>query len=149
MFTSGILKDWSTDPVADREKFFHAELKMIGEMRKAGVPILAGTDTAAGVRVYPGFSLHEELELLVQAGLTPMEALQAATLNAGKYLGLQDTGTIEKGKRADLVLLDANPLADIRNIRKIQSVVLAGRYLSRMDLDRLLAGVEEEAAKSK
>ena len=149
MFTAGILKDWSTDPVADREKFFQAELKMVGEMKKAGVPILAGTDTAAGVRVYPGFSLHEELELLVQAGLTPMEALQAATLNAGKYLGLQDTGTIEKGKRADLVLLDANPLADIKNTRKIQSVVLAGRYLSRMDLDRLLAGVEEAAAKSK
>jgi imidazolonepropionase-like amidohydrolase len=149
MFTTGIEKDWSTDPFADREKFFQAELKMVGEMNRAGVPILAGTDTAAGVRVYPGFSLHEELELLVQAGLTPMEALQAATRNAGKYLGLQDTGTIEKGKRADLVLLDSNPLADIRNTRKIQSVVLAGRYLSRADLDHLLAGVEEEAAKSK
>jgi len=148
MFTTGILKDWSTDPVADREKFFQAELKMVGEMKKAGVPILAGTDTAAGVRVYPGFSLHEELELLVQAGLAPMEALQAATINAGKYLDLADTGTIEKGKRADLVLLDANPLADIKNTRKIQSVVLAGRYFSRADLDHLLAGVEAEAAKS-
>jgi imidazolonepropionase-like amidohydrolase len=149
MFTTGILKDWSTDPIADREKFFQAELKMVGEMKMAGVPILAGTDTAAGVRVYPGFSLHEELELLVQAGLTPMEALQAATRNAGKYLGLADTGTIEKGKRADLVLLDANPLADIKNTRKIQGVVLAGRYFSRADLDHLLAGVEAEAAKSK
>jgi imidazolonepropionase-like amidohydrolase len=149
MFTTGILKDWSTDPIADREKFFQAELKMVGEMKMAGVPILAGTDTAAGVRVYPGFSLHEELELLVQAGLTPMEALQAATRNAGEYLGLADTGTIEKGKRADLVLLDANPLADIKNTRKIQGVVLAGRYFSRADLDHLLAGVEAEAAKSK
>ena len=149
MFTAGIEKDWSTDPFADREKFFQAELKMVGEMNKAGVPILAGTDTAAGVRVYPGFSLHEELELLVRAGLTPMEALQAATRNAGKYLGLADSGTIEKGKRADLVLLDANPLTDIKNTRKIQSVVLAGRYFSRMDLDKLLAEVEAEAAKSK
>ena len=149
MFTTGIEKDWSTDPFADREKFFQAELKMVGEMNRAGVPILAGTDTAAGVRVYPGFSLHEELELLVRAGLTPMEALQAATLNAGKYLGLADTGTIEKGKRADLVLLDANPLQDIKNTRKIQSVVLAGRYFSRADLDHLLHAVEEEAAKSK
>jgi imidazolonepropionase-like amidohydrolase len=149
MFTRDILNGWSTDPVADREKFFQAELKMVGEMNKAGVPILAGTDTAAGVRVYPGFSLHEELELLVQAGLTPMQALQAATLNAGKYLGLADTGTIEKGKRADLVLLDANPLADIRNTRKIRSVVLAGRNLSRADLDHLLAGVEAEATKSR
>jgi imidazolonepropionase-like amidohydrolase len=118
-------------------------------MKKAGVPILAGTDTAAGVRVYPGFSLHKELELLVEAGLTPMEALEAATLNAGKYLGLADTGTIERGKRADLVLLDANPLADIKNTQKIRSVVLAGRYFSRADLDHLLAGVEEAAAKSK
>jgi imidazolonepropionase-like amidohydrolase len=149
MFTTGIEKDWSTDPFADREKFFQAELKMVGEMNRAGVPILAGTDTAAGVRVYPGFSLHEELELLVLAGLTPMEALQAATKNAGKYLGLADTGTIEKGKRADLVLLDSNPLADIKNTRKIQSVVLDGRYFSRADLDHLLAGVEEEATKSK
>jgi len=149
MFTTGISKDWSTDPLADRERFFQAELKMVGEMNRAGVPILAGTDTAAGVRVYPGFSLHEELELLVQAGLTPMEALQAATRNAGKYLGLADTGTIEKGKRADLVLLDSSPLADIKNTRKIQSVVLAGRYFSRGDLDRLLAEVEDEAAKSK
>jgi imidazolonepropionase-like amidohydrolase len=149
MFTTGIEKDWSTDPFADREKFFQAELKMVGEMNRAGVPILAGTDTAAGVRVYPGFSLHEELELLVQAGLTPMEALQAATRNAGKYLGLADTGTIEKGKRADLVLLDSNPLADIKNTRKIESVVLAGRYFSRGDLDHLLAEVEDEAAKSK
>jgi imidazolonepropionase-like amidohydrolase len=149
MFTRDILSGWSTDPVADREKFFQAELKMVGEMNKAGAPILAGTDTAAGVRVYPGFSLHEELELLVRAGLTPMEALQAATLNAGKYLGLADTGTIEKGKRADLVLLDSNPLADIKNTRKIRSVVLAGRYFSREDLDHLLAKVEEAAAKSK
>ena len=149
MFTTGIEKDWSTDPFADRERFFQAELKMVGEMNRAGVRILAGTDTAAGVRVYPGFSLHEELELLVQAGLTPMQALQAATRNPGEYLGFADTGTIEKGKRADLVLLEANPLADIKNTRKIQSVVLAGRYFSRADLDRLLAGVVEEAAKSK
>jgi imidazolonepropionase-like amidohydrolase len=149
MFTRDISKSWSTDPVADREKFVQAELKMVGEMKRAGVPILAGTDTAAGVRVYPGFSLHDELGLLVQAGLTPMEALQAATLNAGKFLGLADTGTIEKGKRADLVLLDASPLEDIGNTRKIQGVVLGGRYFSRADLDRLLHEVEEEAAKAK
>jgi len=149
MFTRDIMKGWSTDPVADREKFFQAELKMVGEMNKAGVPILVGTDTAAGVRVYPGFSLHEELELLVQAGLTPMQALQASTANAAKYLGLADTGTIEKGKRADLVLLDSNPLQDIKNTRKIQSVVLAGRYFSRADLDHLLHEVEAAVAKSK
>ena len=149
MFTTGIEKDWSTDPFADRERFFQAELKMVSEMNRAGVRILAGTDTAAGVRVYPGFSLHEEMELLVQAGLTPMQALQSATKNPGEYLGFADTGTIERGKRADLVLLDANPLTDIKNTRKIQSVVLAGRYFSREDLDKLLTNVEEEAANSK
>jgi imidazolonepropionase-like amidohydrolase len=149
MFTKDITTGWSSDPLPDRERFVQAEFKMVGEMHRAGVPILAGTDTAAGVRVYPGFSLHQELELLVQAGLSPMEALQAATLNAGKYLGIPDTGTIREGKRADLVLLDANPLEQIGNTRKIQSVVLAGRYFSRADLDGLLHQVEEAAAHSK
>jgi imidazolonepropionase-like amidohydrolase len=149
MFTRDITQGWSSDPLADRENFVRAEFKMVGEMNRAGVPILAGTDTAAGVRVYPGFSLHDELDLLVEAGLSPMQALQAATLNAGKYLGLADTGTVEKGKRADLVLLDADPLEAIANTRKIQAVVLAGRYFSRSDLDGLLHQVEQAAAHSK
>lgn len=149
MFTRDITQGWSSDPLADRENFVRAEFKMVGDMNRAGVPILAGTDTAAGVRVYPGFSLHDELDLLVQAGLSPMQALQAATLNAGKYLGLADTGTVEKGKRADLVLLDANPLEVIGNTRKIQAVVLAGRYFSRSALDGLLHQVEEAAAHAK
>jgi hypothetical protein len=149
MFTHDITQGWSSDPLADRERFVQAEFKMVGDMYRAGVPILAGTDTAAGVRVYPGFSLHEELQLLVKAGLSPMATLQSATLNAGKYLGLADTGTVEVGKRADLVLLDADPLEEIGNTRKIQGVVLAGRYFSRADLDRLLQQVEEAAAHSK
>jgi len=149
MFTSDITKHWSTDPLSEREKFVHRELEMVGEMNRAGVPILAGTDTAAGVRVYPGFSLHEELGLLVQAGLTPMQALQAATSNPARFLGLTDTGILAKGKRADLLLLDANPLDDIANTKKIRSVVLAGRYLSRDDLNALLLRVERAAAASK
>lgn len=149
MFTSDITKHYSTDPVFDREQFFEKELQMVGEMNRAGVPIMAGTDTAAGVRVYPGFSLHEELGLLVQAGLTPLQALQAATINPERFFGFSDGGTISKGKRADLVLLDANPLDDIANTKKIRSVVLAGRYLSRDDLDELLRRVERAAATSK
>jgi len=148
MFTSDITKHWSSDPLSDRERFVQKELDIVREMHRAGVPFLAGTDTAAGVRVYPGFSLHEELALFVKAGFTPMEALQTATLNPSRYLGLPDTGTIEKDRRADLVLLDANPLDDIRNTRRIESVVLAGRYFSRADLDTLLHRVEQAAAGS-
>jgi imidazolonepropionase-like amidohydrolase len=89
------------------------------------------------------------LELIAKSGLSPMETLQTATRNAGVYLGLSDTGTIEKGKRADLVLLDANPLDSISNTRKIRSVVINGRYLSRSDLDGLLHTVQLEAANAK
>jgi len=78
-----------------------------------------------------------------------MEALQTATRNPGQYLSISYTGTIEKGKRADLVLLDANPLDDIKNTRKINSVVLNGRYLSRTDLDELQHKIEQAAANSK
>ena len=117
-------------------------------MFRAGVPFMAGTDTAAGVHVFPGFSLHEELALFVRAGLTPMQALQTATLNPAKFLDrLADLGTVERGKLADLVLLDANPLEDIANTRKIRAVVLAGRYLDRAALDRMLREVEMAAAK--
>src|SRR5580658_7176843 len=149
MFTKDILASWSTDSLADREAFFQAELRMVGEMNQAGLGILAGTDTAAGVRVYPGFSLHQELELIAKAGLTNMQTLQTATRNAGEFLGLADTGTIETGKRADLVVLDANPLDNISNTQKIRAVLLAGRYFSRADLDGLLHRVEVAAAQSK
>ena len=93
---------------------------------------------------FPGFSLHDELELLVESGLTPMQALQAATRNAADFSGQLDVlGTVEEGKIADLVLLDANPLADIRNTTKISTVILGGRAYGRDRLDAML-----EAAKS-
>jgi len=115
---------------------------VVGAMHGAGVQFLAGTDTPPGVYVFPGFSLHEELQRFVAAGFTPMEALQTATLNPAKFLGMEDRlGTIEKGKLADLVLLDANPLEDIRNTQKIAGVIVNGRYLARADLDKMLAGV--------
>ena len=141
-FTKSILAELDTDDVAIRRKFVQKEFAIVGAMHKAGVEIMAGTDTAAAVAVLPGFSLHTELECLVQAGFTPMEALQAATLNPAKFLGLQNQmGTVQPGNLANLVLLDANPLDDIRNTRKIDAVVLNGRLLNRADLDQILKQV--------
>ena len=145
-FTEDILKDQANDDLQTRQRFVAKELEVVRAMHRAGIPFLAGTDTAAGVYVFPGFSLHEEMQLLVQAGFTPLEALQCATRNPAEYLGkLGEMGTVEKGKVADLVLLDANPLDNIANTQRIAGVVVAGRYLSRADLDQLLRGVEAAA----
>jgi len=104
--------------------------------------MLAGTDPPTR-DVFPGFSLHDELGLLVKAGLTPLEAIQAATLNAAKCLGLSDSyGTIEKGKVADLVLLAADPLVDIANTKKIAAVVVAGKFLPKAALQEMLEKTE-------
>jgi len=145
-FTEQIEHEFNTDDLATRQRFVEKELEVVNAMRRAGIPFLAGTDTPPGVYVFPGFSLHEELQRFVAAGFTPLEALQTATLNPAKFLGMEDRlGTVEKGKLADLVLLDANPLDDIRNTQRIAAVVVNGRYLSREDLDKMLAGVETAA----
>jgi imidazolonepropionase-like amidohydrolase len=150
MFTKDILKDMDTDPLPVRERFAQMELEIVNQMHKAGVPFLAGTDTAAGVHVFPGFSLHEELAYFVKAGFTPLEALQTATRNPALFFGkTADWGSVQQGKVADLVLLDANPLDDIHNTQKIRAVVLAGRYLSRGQLDAMLHDVETAATASK
>jgi hypothetical protein len=148
MFTRDILKDLDTDPLSVRRKFVQMELDMTRAMFRAGVPFMAGTDTAAGVHVFPGFSLHDELKLFVQAGLTPLQALQTATRNPAEFMHRPaETGTIRQGALADLVLLDANPLDNIENTRRIRAVVLAGRYFSRSDLDHLLDQAAAAAAK--
>ena len=150
MFTKDILKDMDIDPAPVRERFVQMELEIVNKMHRAGVPFMAGTDTAAGVHVFPGFSLHEELGFFVKAGFTPLEALQTATLNPAQFLGrLADMGTVAKGKLADLVLLEANPLDDIHNTLKINAVVLNGRFFSRKELDDLLHAVELAAGASK
>jgi len=108
-------------------------------MYRAGVPILAGTD-AMNPQCFPGFSIHDELALLVDAGLPPLAALQASTRNAAQFMGqLNRRGTIEPGKIADLVLLDKDPLADIHNTRAIQAVILNGKLFQRAQLDAMFA----------
>jgi imidazolonepropionase-like amidohydrolase len=104
------------------------------DMAKAGVPILAGCDT-----MIAGFCVHDELEAMVRGGLTPLAAVQTATINPARYFSLQDTaGTVAPGRRADLVLLHGNPLANITNVRRIDAVVVRGRLLDRRALDQLL-----------
>jgi len=145
-FTDEITQGYGTDDLATRRKFIEKELEVVEMLYKAGVPFLAGTDTPAGIHIFPGFSLHEELQRFVAAGFTPLEALRTATLNPARFLGMEDQlGTVEKGKLADLVLLSANPLEDIANTQKIAGVVSNGQYFSRADLDRLLTRVEASA----
>jgi hypothetical protein len=111
------------------------------DMAKAGVPILAGCDG-----MISGYCLHDELAMFVHGGMSPLAALQTATLNPAKYFKIEQTsGSIASGKRADLVLLDANPLTDIKNVGRIRAVVLAGRLLERNELDKMLADVKAKA----
>jgi imidazolonepropionase-like amidohydrolase len=116
---------------------------IVGRMAELGVPLLAGSDFHPTIAfTFPGASLHDELGLLVDAGLSPLQALRAATSEPARFLGAQDSlGAVEPGRLADLVLLDADPLADIRNTRRIRGVVLGGRWLPRDTLDAWLADV--------
>jgi hypothetical protein len=121
-----------------RRLAYEHHCRLVKEMQRAGVKMLVGTDDS-----FFGSSLHEELVEFVKAGLAPMEALQIATKNAADYYGKLDTfGTVEKGKIADLVLLDGNPLQSIENTQKIAAVVVKGQLLDRKELDRLLTRVE-------
>ena len=128
-----------------RREIVQRSLEIVGKMNAAGIAIMAGTDAAAP-NVFPGFSLHEDLEFLVKAGLTPLQALQAATRNPARFLARANQGTIAAGQCADLVLLDANPLQDIRNTQQVRAVVLNGQLLERRDLDALLDSASHFAA---
>lgn len=127
-------------------RLFQKELQLVGAMQRAGVPFLTGTDLSIPY-VFAGFSLHDELSLLVETGFTPMEALQAATRNPAIYLGeLSSHGTVERGKLANLILLEANPLENIRNSRQIAGVVLKGRYFPKQELEQMLEAAERIAS---
>jgi len=112
------------------EKVFEKELAIVGALHRAGIPVVAGTDQAV-----PGHSLHREIELYVQAGFTPMEAIQAATMVPARAMGLEkESGTVKKGKRGDLILVNGNPLDDIHNIRNVEYVITNGTMFHTAEL---------------
>jgi hypothetical protein len=128
----------TSEYIAYKKRLFERELQLVGDMNRAGVRFMTGTDLS-GAYVFAGFSVHHEMELLVRAGLTPLEALQASTRNPAIFLGEEkSSGTVEVGKIANLVLLEANPLTDIRNTQRINAVIVKGQYLSKQRLQSLL-----------
>lgn len=125
---------------------FEKRLRFIGLCSRSGVRIVAGTDGVGTGTLLPGFGLHHELELLARAGLTPVQVIQAATIQAARALKKEaDLGSLEVGKLADLVILNADPLLDVRNAAKIDAVMIGGRLFDRKALDELLAEAEAAA----
>jgi imidazolonepropionase-like amidohydrolase len=130
------------DAPPDFERMLQEQREAVRAAHQAGVKLMAGSDFGGVPLLFPGSSLHEELELLVgEAGLTPMEALQSATRNPPMFFDMEEEmGTIEAGKLADLVLLDENPLEDIRNMRSIRAIVVQGKLLNQRELNTLKEG---------
>ncbi|AFL86412.1 amidohydrolase, imidazolonepropionase [Terriglobus roseus DSM 18391] len=146
-FAKTLAHTMDTDPAPVREQFVTHELGIVRRLHAAGVPFLAGTDTPAGIDLIPGASLHRELERFVDAGFTPLQVLQTATLNPAVFLNRRaDLGTVEQGKLADLLLLEANPLVDIRNTRKIAAVVADGQFYGTAELASLREQLKTWAA---
>ncbi|HYH78472.1 MAG TPA: amidohydrolase family protein [Longimicrobium sp.] len=132
--------DW-----ANRHALYGRQLEIARLLHQNGVRFLAGTDLS-NPYTFAGFSLHEELELLTRIGMTPMQALQAATIEPARFLKMADSlGTVAQGKAADLVVLDADPLADIRNVSRIHAVLLNGRLIDAAERERILRGAEAMA----
>jgi hypothetical protein len=140
---------WPPGEFELQRNLFKADEKLVGLMFRAGVPLLAGTD-AMNPFCFPGFGLHDELELLVESGLTPLAALQSATLRPAEFLERTDElGAVAPGKRADLVLLSGDPLTDIKNTTRIEAVWSKGTYFGRAQLDGLLAAAKHRTGKGK
>lgn len=131
-------KDMFTpDFVARQERQLEVSLPLVRLMYETGVRLLAGTDMGSSL-LAPGYSLHEELAMLAEAGVPPLDVLRAATQSPAQMLGLDDRGTVQEGKLADLVLLDQSPLQNIRNTQSIRAVICRGELLERPALDALL-----------
>jgi len=131
----------------DREKkYYNISKKLVAALFAAGIPMLAGTDVG-NPYTFPGFSLHDELALRVESGVSPLAALQSATLNPARFMDAADKyGSVSKGKVADLVLLDGDPLADIHNTTKIVEVFLGGKEFDRLALKKMLETTANSAA---
>lgn len=143
---NGMLTRYRTPAyIAFRKRRYDMTTRQMLIAHRLGVLFLAGTDVSAAY-TYPGFSLHDELALFVEAGFTPLEALRTATVNPARFFGTTDSmGSIEVSKTADLVVLDANPLEDISNTKRISAVIVGGKLLKRSDLDSLLQKAETTA----
>jgi len=140
------LKNKSDEYFKLQREYFAFDKRLVGELFRAGVPMLAGT-YVGNPYCFPGFSLHDELAMRVEAGVSPLAALQAATRNAALFMGAADKyGAVKPGVVADLVLLDADPLIDIHNTTRISAVFLGGKVLDRAALDGLLSQAERTAA---
>ena len=128
------------------QQWYQAQIDVARRMHRAGVRFLAGTDVSNWNFLVPGVSLHDELLRFVEVGLSPLEALQTATLNPALYLGADDAGVLAAGKRADFVVLDADPTANIGNTKKIAAVSLGGDVIERPELDKMLESARKLAA---
>jgi hypothetical protein len=126
-------------------ELYRLAMDTVRQAQDAGVRIVAGTDSG-DTYVFPGFAIHEELAELVRAGLSPTDALRSATIDAARFSDkARDYGSIEAGMVADMILLDANPLTDIRSTQQIAGLFFNGQYLDRAALDELLAFAEDQA----
>lgn len=136
--------------IVRRKMIYETSSSILPLLQKAGVKIMAGTDAGyLNSFDFPGIGLHQELALMVKFGLTPLQALQASVINSPAYLHKTNYGAIAAGKKADILLLDANPVADIHNTQKINALVVKGKLLDRAALDQLLQEVREKTASTK
>jgi imidazolonepropionase-like amidohydrolase len=147
-----MIEDWKEQVEEQKEPwpglrdYLKTRLQDVREMFEAGVRIMPGTDTAV-VLIWPGFSLHDELRIFVeQLGMTPMQAIISATRSPAEFFGIQDTvGTVETGKIADLILLERNPVENIKDTTSIAVVMRDGKYFERPEIEKMLADMASQA----